>query len=104
MEVEALRVPVIAVLPVMPTEVPDKFKAPALVIARVPLVVVLKVNGPAASVTVKPPAPGPVMDLAATPEKVTLLPRERAGVMTTEVALAAPIARGTPVIVSILLV
>ena len=44
------------------------------------------------------------MDLAVVPEKVTLLPRERAGVMTTEVALAAPIARGTPVIVSILLV
>ena len=92
------------VLPVIPTVVPVKFKAPALVTARVPLVVVLKVNGPAASVTVKPPAPGPVMDLAATPEKVTLLPRERAGLITTEVALSGPMAKAPAPIVSILLV
>ena len=93
-----------AVGPVIPTAVPDKFKAATLVIASVPLVVVLKVNGPLSTVTVKPPVDGPVIFLARIPEKVTLLPRERAGVITTEVALDGPMARATAPIVSMLFV
>ena len=51
-----------------------KFSAPALFKASVPLPVVLNVNGPPATVIVKPPVPGPVIDLAVVPEKTKLFP------------------------------
>jgi hypothetical protein len=53
---------------------PVKFKAPAEATEIVPEVVVDKLKGPVATVSVKPPDVGPVIVLAAVPEKVTLPP------------------------------
>src|ERR1700676_5146009 len=63
-------------LPMSPVEAaaPAKIKAPAEVIAIVPEVVVDKVNGPEATVSVRPPVLGPVIVRAVVPEKVWLPP------------------------------
>src|SRR5262249_31583612 len=49
---------------------PVKFKAPAEVTARVPEVVVFTVRGPAVTLIVRPPVPGPVIFRAVVPENV----------------------------------
>ena len=53
---------------------PVKFRAPALVTAKVPDVVVESVKGPDATVIVNPPVDGPVIVLAVVPLKVMLPP------------------------------
>lgn len=54
---------------------PVRFKAPALVTATVPEVVVDKVRGPEVVLTVKPPVAGPVTVRAVVPEKVKPPPK-----------------------------
>ena len=51
---------------------PVRLRAPAEVTARVPEVVVLRVSGPEATVTLRPPVVGPVMVRALVPLKVWL--------------------------------
>jgi len=53
---------------------PVKFRAPALVTANVPDVVVDNVKGPDPTVTVSPPVDGPVTVLAVVPLKVKFPP------------------------------
>jgi hypothetical protein len=69
-----------------------KFNAPALVKASVPLVTVFKVKGPVVTCIVKPPVVGPVMVLAAVPEKRTLLPNVVVPVMMVLGVMVTPVA------------